>query len=190
MAHKLRWSVTGVLPECREAAKVAARRTGISIGEWLNRAIIDAAKQAVQGSPNAPVSNHLPALPVSELTQAIATLGELIEQQRENSAAGGVDKADVEKTVAPVVESVRQLEKNVDAKFDALELGDVAGPQQAKMQERMREAEAKAERANLTLAPLERKILRMSQQLEQRADEQITPRKRPRRSLLALIFGD
>ena len=96
----------------------------------------------------------------------------------------------MEKTVAPVVESVRQLEKNVDAKFDALELGDVAGPQQAKIQERMREAEAKAERANLTLAPLERKILRMSQQLEQRADEQITPRKRPRRSLLARIFGD
>jgi localization factor PodJL len=65
MAHKLRWSVTGVLPECREAAKVAARRAGMSIGEWLNRAIMDAAKQAVQGSPNAPVINHLPALPVS-----------------------------------------------------------------------------------------------------------------------------
>ncbi len=96
----------------------------------------------------------------------------------------------MEETVAPVAESVRQLEKNVDAKFDALELGDIAGPQQAKMQERVRDAEAKAERANLSPAPLERKVLRLSQQLEQRSDEQHYPPKRHRRSLLARIFGD
>ena len=179
MAQKSRWSVTGVLPECREAAKVAARRAGLTMGEWLNRAIMDAAKQSIQGSPDSPVSNQLPALPVSELTQAIATLGELIEKQRENADTSGVDRADVEETVAPVAESVRQLEKNVDAKFDALELGDIAGPQQAKMQERVRDAEAKAERANLSLAPLERKVLRLSQQLEQRSDEQYYPEKTP-----------
>ncbi len=190
MAQKSRWSVTGVLPECRAAAKVAARRAGLTMGEWLNRAIMDAAKQSIQGSPDSPVSNQLPALPVSELTQAIATLGELIEKQRENADTSGVDCADVEETVAPVAESVRQLEKNVDAKFDALELGDIAGPQQAKMQERVRDAEAKAERANLSLAPLERKVLRLSQQLEQRSDEQHYPPKRHRRSLLARIFGD
>jgi hypothetical protein len=38
------------------------------MGEWLNRAIMDAAKQSIQGSPDSPVSNQLPALPVSELT--------------------------------------------------------------------------------------------------------------------------
>ncbi|MFP6698639.1 MAG: hypothetical protein VCF08_17355 [Alphaproteobacteria bacterium] len=68
MAQKSRWIVTGVLPECREAAKVAARRAGLTMGEWLNRAIMDAAKQSIQGSPDSPVSNQLPALPVSELT--------------------------------------------------------------------------------------------------------------------------
>ncbi|MFP6706258.1 MAG: hypothetical protein VCE75_09565 [Alphaproteobacteria bacterium] len=57
----------GVLPGCHEAAKVAAPRAGMSIGEWLNRAIMDAAKQVVQGSPNTAVSNQLLALPVSEL---------------------------------------------------------------------------------------------------------------------------
>ena len=49
MAQQSPWSVKGIRPECREAAKVAARRAGVTIGEWLNRAIMEAAKQSVQG---------------------------------------------------------------------------------------------------------------------------------------------
>lgn len=204
MAQQSPWSVKGVRPECRVAAKVAARSAGLTIGEWLNRAIMDAAKQSVQGTPDTPVSHQLPALPISELAQAIEALGKLIEKQNERSAGGGnggggdgggggMGRTEMEKSMAPVVESVRKLEENVEAKFDALELGDLAGPQQAKMQERMREAEAKAERANLSLAPLERKVLRLSQQLEQRqSEDSYSPepaRHGPRRGLLSRLFG-
>jgi len=33
------WSIKGVEPELREIAKTAARRSGMTLGEWLNSAI-------------------------------------------------------------------------------------------------------------------------------------------------------
>ena len=37
------WSVKGIEPETREAAKDAARRSGMTLGEWLNTMILDTA---------------------------------------------------------------------------------------------------------------------------------------------------
>ncbi len=39
------WSVKGIRPEARETAKEAARRSGVSLGEWLNSVIIQQAEQ-------------------------------------------------------------------------------------------------------------------------------------------------
>ena len=38
------WSVKGIEPETREAAKDAARRSGMTLGEWLNSMILDSAE--------------------------------------------------------------------------------------------------------------------------------------------------
>jgi localization factor PodJL len=35
------WSVKGIDPEVRAAAKTAARRAGMTLGEWLNGVILD-----------------------------------------------------------------------------------------------------------------------------------------------------
>ena len=40
------WSVKGIEPETREAAKDAARRSGMTLGEWLNAKILDSADEA------------------------------------------------------------------------------------------------------------------------------------------------
>ena len=42
MKSRVPWSVKGIEPEAREAAKDAARRAGMTVGEWLNHVIIDA----------------------------------------------------------------------------------------------------------------------------------------------------
>ena len=43
------WSVKGIRPEARETAKEAARRSGMSLGDWLNAVIIhQAAQEGVQ----------------------------------------------------------------------------------------------------------------------------------------------
>ena len=40
------WSVKGIRPEARETAKEAARRSGMSLGDWLNTVILQQATQA------------------------------------------------------------------------------------------------------------------------------------------------
>ncbi|WP_421693979.1 hypothetical protein [Aestuariivirga sp.] len=45
------WSVKGVEPEAREAAKLAARRSGMTLGEWLNSVIFDQSEHSLGSSP-------------------------------------------------------------------------------------------------------------------------------------------
>ena len=40
MSAELPWTVAGIPPEAREAARAAARREGLSVGEWLTRRIL------------------------------------------------------------------------------------------------------------------------------------------------------
>jgi localization factor PodJL len=40
------WSVKGIEPDVREAAKQAARRSGMTLGEWLNSTILGQAEEA------------------------------------------------------------------------------------------------------------------------------------------------
>jgi localization factor PodJL len=56
MRHTVPWSVKGVDQDAREAAKEAARRSGMSLGEWLNSAI---AEQAAEAAAAAQVDNGL-----------------------------------------------------------------------------------------------------------------------------------
>ena len=50
------WSVKGVEPELREVAKTAARRSGMTLGEWLNSAINEQADEKAPEAPPARVS--------------------------------------------------------------------------------------------------------------------------------------
>src|SRR6266571_4425400 len=40
MRAELPWNVAGIPSEAREAARAAARREGLSVGEWLTRRIV------------------------------------------------------------------------------------------------------------------------------------------------------
>jgi localization factor PodJL len=42
------WSVKGIEPDVREAAKVAARKSGMTLGEWLNSKILESADGKVE----------------------------------------------------------------------------------------------------------------------------------------------
>lgn len=47
------WSVKGVDPEAREAAKIAARKAGLTVGAWLNQMIRQSASDQLRGSGSA-----------------------------------------------------------------------------------------------------------------------------------------
>jgi len=38
------WHLKGIAPEARETAREAARRSGMSVGQWLNAVILDHAE--------------------------------------------------------------------------------------------------------------------------------------------------
>ncbi|MEQ8334901.1 hypothetical protein [Nisaea sp.] len=61
----LPWSLKGVSPEAREIAKKAAAQQGITIGEWVSRAIRDVGPDqdpgAVPEIDGAPAGESLPA---------------------------------------------------------------------------------------------------------------------------------
>ena len=46
MKSGIPWSVKGIEPDVREAAKDAARRSGLTLGEWLNAAIMERTETA------------------------------------------------------------------------------------------------------------------------------------------------
>ena len=55
------WSVKGIEPDAREAAKIAARRSGMTLGEWLNSKILETSDETPEMHPEpvrAPRSSH------------------------------------------------------------------------------------------------------------------------------------
>src|SRR3984957_4453848 len=49
MRAELPWNVAGIPPEAREAARAAARREGLSVGEWLTRRILRSLTEGGEG---------------------------------------------------------------------------------------------------------------------------------------------
>src|SRR5258708_38226248 len=46
MTSGVPWQVEGIRPQARDAAREAARRSGMSVGEWLDSVIADRARPA------------------------------------------------------------------------------------------------------------------------------------------------
>ena len=61
MATSLPWNVKGVDPRTRDAARAAARRAGMTLGEWLDSVIRDEATDAIEAETNA-AADELEAL--------------------------------------------------------------------------------------------------------------------------------
>ena len=60
MRAELPWNVAGIPPEAREAARAAARREGLSVGEWLTRRILRSFSGMEEEIPAMPYENRAP----------------------------------------------------------------------------------------------------------------------------------
>ena len=58
MRAELPWNVAGIPPEAREAARAAARREGLSVGEWLTRRILRSFSGLEDELPSMPYDTH------------------------------------------------------------------------------------------------------------------------------------
>ena len=85
------WSVKGIRPEARETAKEAARRSGVSLGEWLNSVIIEqAAQEGVQALSL--VDEDSDSEEISTVNQRLDDLTRRIEQLTRSGPAAYAPK--------------------------------------------------------------------------------------------------
>lgn len=97
------WSVKGIEKDAREAAKAAAQREGMTVGEWLNQIIYTA------GDPNAaPTTGEIEGLSARDLAAAIEHLSRRIAtaEARSAEAADGLTRS-----LGGAVERLQRLER-------------------------------------------------------------------------------
>ncbi len=70
------WSVKGIRPEARETAREAARRSGMSLGDWLNSVILHQAGQDTSDYDDDDTDDH----ELSTVNQRLNDLTRRIEQ--------------------------------------------------------------------------------------------------------------
>ncbi len=189
MSTETPWSVRGVEPETREAAKMAARRSGLTLGHWLNRTIRNAvADELGSGQGRTDDAAQLPALPNAVLLAAIqeqldaqrVAIEATLQREREASAR----EPSIETTHLHEIPEVPEVPADPDPRFQAefdeikLLIHDylglllpVAEPVQAlsrqleemgNLAKDVRRSADAAERAAASVLPLERAVLRMT----------------------------
>ena len=176
------WSVKGIDPKAREIAKDLARRSGMTLGEWLNQMILEdveeesAARKPVNAGPERrarlrSVEGGLSAdaeardAGLERVTRALEGLAQRIEasELRSSQAIGGVDRA-----VAGLLGRLETAERGQGAaalKFDraAQELR----ADQARLADRLRQVqqEAAGPRSLQALKALEQAMGKLAGQL-------------------------
>jgi localization factor PodJL len=108
------WHVKGVRPEVREVARDAARRSGLSVGAWLNSLIVEAAaRQDVRASahrrPTAPDSAaRLPAARIGDA--AFAAIRNDIEELKRQMSRPQVEPAIFEQRLHHIEARINALQ--------------------------------------------------------------------------------
>ncbi|WP_428407915.1 hypothetical protein [Hyphococcus sp.] len=99
------WSVKGIERDARETAKEAARREGMTVGEWLNQMIYS---QAEGGGPNALSDAEVEGLRLRDIVTAIEHLrNRVVDAESKNAAV----VAELTRNMGGFVERVQRLER-------------------------------------------------------------------------------
>ncbi len=160
------WSVKGIEPEAREAAKQAARRAGVTLGAWLNQVIMDGGTDEVGLSDAS-------SLRASGETPDRADPSSFASPSHATSAPKGTDGFAGERIsidMEPVAEAVRGIVSRVEQSERRTQ--DIARRMEQSvgiLSERLEESERQNDHAApdaRALDPLERKIQQLAERLE------------------------
>ncbi|MDB5447877.1 MAG: Localization factor PodJS [Phenylobacterium sp.] len=176
------WSVKGINPKAREVAKDHARRSGMTLGEWLNRVILeDEAAQAAEAALPAPEPPRLlgepprprliaqsPAPRSDEVARIAHALDRLTDRLEASETRTGLAISGVEHSVRQALARIESTEREnlaVAARFESAV--DRVGGEQARLVERLRrmESEAAGPRSTEALRVIEQSVTRTAGQL-------------------------
>jgi localization factor PodJL len=151
MATSAPWSVKGIDPKAREIAKDLARRSGMTLGEWLNQMILDDGGAPEEAPPRAaadePPYNRFeaPDHPGDDVLRATASLDRLTSrieaaEHRATLAISGIDQS--VNGIISRLETAEREQTAVAARFEGA-VADLAG-EHNRVNERLRRIEQEA----------------------------------------------
>src|SRR5215470_5967054 len=129
MASDMTWQARGARPQPLEAAREAARRSGMSVGEWLDSVILQSARQEGVKEAVAPPRRHEaheeprqeapPREPLAEVNARLDTLAQQLDRLAATSAAIGVPKQGEaarreEEMPQQIASALSQLDRRLD----------------------------------------------------------------------------
>jgi len=173
------WSVKGIDPKAREVAKELARRSGMTLGEWLNRIILEddmpediASEEQITSrvtrasfgtpTPDMPSSNSnsRPDEPsVGEMGRIAMALDRLTDRIEASETRTGLAVAGVEHSVRHAMARIETAERehlSVATRFDAA--AERLEAEQARAAERLRQIETEGPRSAEALKILEGRV--------------------------------
>jgi len=187
------WSVKGIDPKAREVAKELARRSGMTLGEWLNRVILEddvpeevtseehftsrpfrAAPEPSKSYMSAPQSANTPAPRSDELGRIAFALDRLTDRIEASETRTGLAITGVEHSVRHAMARIETAEREhlaVASRFDAT--AEQLAAEQATAADRMRwvETELSGPRSAEAIQALENAITRVSGQVADGAEQ-------------------
>jgi hypothetical protein len=120
MSKAVPWSIKGVDFDVREAAKEAARRDGVTLGEWMNRAIADRAAEIGISAQEFDADERLEAVAAQLARLSRETEGDALPPRRRAEPAARQDRvpaARQERAPAPRQER-EPVARTEDAEWD------------------------------------------------------------------------
>jgi localization factor PodJL len=128
------WSVKGIEPDVREAAKTAARRSGMTLGEWLNSKILETADDDVPDTRSDLFARKSSVAPSHALERTASRLEDIAEHlsrlsrretetsQRNDEARPALDNEALHKILGRVESNERQTVEAFTAVNDRLSI--------------------------------------------------------------------
>jgi localization factor PodJL len=173
------WSVKGIDPKAREVAKDLARRSGMTLGEWLNRVILEdevpedvasedsfeRAARAMVDPPRPRLVSSGPGVRLDDLSRVAHALDRLTDRIEASETRTGLAISGVEHSVRKAVARIDSAEREhhaVAARFEGAV--DQVGSENGRLAERLRrmEAETSGPRSTEALRALEQAISRVA----------------------------
>ena len=178
MAPQSPWSIKGIDPEAREAAKMAARKAGMTHGGWLTRTILAVATHELKRGGNAQKKG---------------------QAQKAPSEWGQDDGPDLSPPPPPalteeaILKSIQQLIQRVEHIEQATQ--ETIAPVFEKVEELAERIQEVSEKTGIAGGPMERALQRLAERVDQIEEEETPeaprhePRHQPRRGRLARMFN-
>lgn len=150
------WSVKGVDPEAREAAKIAARRAGLTVGQWLSQTIRSAATEQLRNGGRGMATVDASS-PMSNASAGDGMSAGFPQGQGYNA-----------QPPAPTMQAIFESVQKLSARIEAAESKTAAAiaPLAEQVDELAKQIDEVKDRSGISTAPVERAVMRLTERIQ------------------------